>query len=150
MRHWLCCTCSRHRVGLSHCERLAQGDGSPHVIICEWLVPMNNFLLPDGYGQILQGLREHSLSIVVPMYNEAENVEPLLDRMHSALGAYPWPWEVLFVDDGSMDNTASELARCAQKFGPHVRVIELVRNFKQTAAIQAGLDAARGSAIVTR
>jgi glycosyltransferase involved in cell wall biosynthesis len=110
---------------------------------------MNNFLLPDGYGQILDGLREHSLSIVVPMYNEAENVEPLLDRMHSALGAYPWPWEVVLVDDGSVDHTASELARCAHKFGPHVRVVELVRNFKQTAAIQAGLDASRGSVIIT-
>jgi len=83
------------------------------------------------------------------MYNEAENVEPLLDRIHLALGPYPWPWEVVLVDDGSSDATPAELARCATQFGPHVRVVELMRNFKQTAAMQAGLDAARGSVIVT-
>ena len=97
--------------------------------------------------QIPTGLPEHTLSVVVPMYNEAGNVEPLLERMHRALGAYPWRWEVVLVDDGSSDATPAELARCARKYGPHVRVVELVRNFKQTAATQAGLDEARGSVI---
>lgn len=105
--------------------------------------------LPHAEPQIPEGLPEHTLSVVVPMYNEAENVEPLLDRIHLALGPYPWPWEVVLVDDGSSDATPLELARCATQFGPHVRVIELMRNFKQTAAMQAGLDAARGSVIVT-
>lgn len=110
---------------------------------------MNKSPLPHAEPQIPDGLPEHTLSVVVPMYNEAENVEPLLDRIHLALGAYPWPWEVVLVDDGSSDATPAELARCATQFGPHVRVVELMRNFKQTAAMQAGLDAARGSVIVT-
>lgn len=110
---------------------------------------MSKSPLPHAEPQIPDGLPEHTLSVVVPMYNEAENVEPLLDRIHLALGPYPWPWEVVLVDDGSSDATPAELARCAGNFGPHVRVVELMRNFKQTAAMQAGLDAARGSVIVT-
>lgn len=110
---------------------------------------MSKSPLPHAEPQIPDGLPEHTLSVVVPMYNEAENVEPLLDRIHLALEPYPWPWEVVLVDDGSSDATPAELARCAGNFGPHVRVVELMRNFKQTAAMQAGLDAARGSVIVT-
>lgn len=110
---------------------------------------MSKSPLPPAEPQIPAGLPEHTLSIVVPMYNEAENVEPLLDRLHLALRPYPWPWEVVLVDDGSSDATAVELARCAREWGPHVRIVELMRNFKQTAAVQAGLDAARGSVIVT-
>lgn len=110
---------------------------------------MSTSPLPAAEPQIPEGLPEHTLSVVVPMYNEAENVEPLLDRIHLALGPYPWPWEVVLVDDGSSDATPAELSRCAKLFGPHVRIVELVRNFKQTAAMQAGLDAARGSVIVT-
>lgn len=110
---------------------------------------MSKSPLPPAEPKIPDGLPEHTLSVVVPMYNEAENVEPLLERVHLALGPYPWPWEVVLVDDGSSDATPAELTRCAGKFGPHVRVVELMRNFRQTAAMQAGLDVARGSVIVT-
>ena len=105
--------------------------------------------LPPADPQIPDNMPEHTLSIVVPMYNESENVEPLLARIHLALDGYPCPWEVVLVDDGSSDATPVELARCAKHFGPHVRVVALLRNFKQTAAMQAGLDAARGSVIAT-
>ncbi|GHT87774.1 glycosyl transferase [Betaproteobacteria bacterium] len=110
---------------------------------------MSKTPLPPAEPYIPAGLPEHTLSVVVPMYNEAENVEPLLERIELALGRYLWPWEVVLVDDGSSDATPNELARCAAQFGAHVRVVELVRNFKQTAAMQAGIDAARGSVIVT-
>jgi len=110
---------------------------------------MNTSPLPNAVPNIPDNLLQHTLSIVVPMYNEAENVEPLLERIHLALGPYPWPWEVVLVDDGSSDTTLGELERCAKKFGAHVRVVALLRNYKQTAAMQAGLDAARGSVIVT-
>lgn len=94
-------------------------------------------------------LPDHRLSVVVPLYNEAENVAPLIERVHLALAAYPWPWELILVDDGSSDSTPVVLEKEAAKHGPHVRIVSLVRNFKQTAAMQAGLDAARGSVIVT-
>ena len=110
---------------------------------------MNKSPLPPAEPQIPAALPQHSLSVVVPMYNEAENVEPLLERIHLALAPYPWPWEIVLVDDGSNDATPPELLRCAQQYGPHVRVIRLQRNYKQTAAMQAGIDAARGSVIAT-
>ena len=105
--------------------------------------------LPPAEPEIPEDLPEHRLSLVVPMYNEADNVEPLLERVHLALDGYPWPWEIILVDDGSSDATPGELNRCAEKWGHHVRVVELVRNFKQTAAMQAGIDAARGDVVVT-
>ncbi|MDQ7990064.1 MAG: glycosyltransferase family 2 protein [Candidatus Dactylopiibacterium sp.] len=91
----------------------------------------------------------HTLSIVIPMYNEAENVEPMITRVHEGLAGYAHPWELILVDDGSSDATPNELRRVGNHFGAHVRVIELMRNFRQTAAMQAGIDAARGDVIVT-
>jgi glycosyltransferase involved in cell wall biosynthesis len=91
----------------------------------------------------------HRLSIVVPMYNEIDNVVPLLDGVHDALSGYGHPWELIVVDDGSRDGTGAALERAAQVRGAHVRVIRLLRNFRQTAAMQAGIDAARGDVIVT-
>lgn len=105
--------------------------------------------LPPATPQIPENLPAHRLSLVVPLYNEAANVEPLLARIHLALEGYPHPWEVVLVDDGSADATPQELDRCAQRYGRHVRVLKLLRNYKQTAAMQAGLDAARGTVIAT-
>ncbi|HMT81514.1 MAG TPA: glycosyltransferase family 2 protein, partial [Azonexus sp.] len=91
----------------------------------------------------------HSLSIVVPFYNEEDNIAPLVKRVHEALVGYNAPWELVLVDDGSSDATVDRAVQCAREYGPHVRVVELTRNFKQTAAMQAGIDAARGDVIVT-
>jgi glycosyltransferase involved in cell wall biosynthesis len=91
----------------------------------------------------------HSLSIVVPFYNEEENVIPLVRRVHEALATYENPWELILVDDGSSDATVDRALQSATEFGRHVRLVELTRNFKQTAAMQAGIDAARGDVIVT-
>ena len=94
-------------------------------------------------------LPPHRLSIVVPMYNEFDNVVPMLEDVQSAMAGYPQPWELIVVDDGSADGTGPALERAAAGIGPHVRVLRLLRNFRQTAAMQAGIDAARGDVIVT-
>ena len=94
-------------------------------------------------------LPPHRLSVIVPMYNEAENVAPFVARVEEALANYPSPWELILVDDGSTDATIPEMRRASAKWGAHVRPLELMRNFKQTAAMQAGVDAARGDVIVT-
>lgn len=91
----------------------------------------------------------HRLSIVVPLYNEEDNVAPLVARVHEALDGYAHPWELVLVDDGSHDATASRMREAADVFGSHVRVVNLQRNFGQTAAMQAGIDYARGDVIVT-
>lgn len=90
-----------------------------------------------------------SLSVVIPMYNEAENVVPMLARVHEALADYGAPWELVVVDDGSSDATVRLLREEGAKYGDHVRVVSLQRNFGQTAAMQAGIDAARGEVIAT-
>lgn len=94
-------------------------------------------------------LPPHRLSVVVPMFNELANAAPLIDAVQAALCAYPQPWELVLVDDGSTDGTGAALQRHAARVGPHVRVLRLARNFRQTAAMQAGIDAARGDVIVT-
>lgn len=91
----------------------------------------------------------HRLSVVVPLYNERPNAEPLVREVCLALADYPAPWELILVDDGSTDGTGPALEAAGRAQGPHVRVLRLVRNFRQTAAMQAGIDAARGDVIVT-
>jgi glycosyltransferase involved in cell wall biosynthesis len=88
-----------------------------------------------------------SLSIVIPMYNEEDNVVPLLARVHEGLAGYAGPWELILVDDGSTDATVARLQDEARRYGSHVRVVTLQRNFGQTAAMQAGIDHARGTVV---
>jgi glycosyltransferase involved in cell wall biosynthesis len=90
-----------------------------------------------------------SLSVVIPLYEEQDNVAPLLEAVHAGLAGYAGPWELICVDDGSTDATGKRLVEQAARFGDHVRVIRLRRNFGQTAAMQAGIDAARGELIAT-
>jgi glycosyltransferase involved in cell wall biosynthesis len=97
----------------------------------------------------LAALPTHRLSVVVPMYNEVDNAVALIDAVQGALAAYPWPWELIVVDDGSTDGTGRALDRRARETGPHIRVLHLARNFRQTAAMQAGIDASRGDVVAT-
>lgn len=97
----------------------------------------------------INNMPAHRLSIVVPMYNEVDNVEPFVSAVHQALDNYPYPWELIIVNDGSRDGTQKALDEQARLRGPHVRPIHLWRNFRQTAAMQAGIDASRGDVIVT-
>ncbi|MBK1694499.1 glycosyltransferase [Chromatium weissei] len=90
-----------------------------------------------------------SLSVVIPLYQEIDNVEPLVTRVHQGLAHYLGAWELICVDDGSRDGTGEQLCAQAARVGGHMRVIRLRRNFGQTAAMQAGFDAARGELIAT-
>ncbi|GAB4359715.1 MAG: glycosyltransferase family 2 protein [Gammaproteobacteria bacterium] len=83
------------------------------------------------------------------MYNEQENAGLLVQQVHEALGDYEAPWELILVDDGSRDQTVERLREAQKRYGRHVRVVELQRNFGQTAAMQAGIDLARGDVVVT-
>lgn len=84
------------------------------------------------------------LSIVIPVLNEAENVSGLAARLRTAL--QPFTYEVIWVDDGSTDATIAEIRRHSDA---HTKLICLARNFGQTAALAAGIDASEGEYVVT-
>lgn len=90
-----------------------------------------------------------SLSVVIPMYEEADNVAPMVKAVHDGLADYAGQWELICVDDGSRDQTWQRLMDMVAEFGSHVRGIRMRRNYGQTAAMQAGIDAARGEYIAT-
>jgi len=88
------------------------------------------------------------LSVVIPIYNEAENVEALCLEFIETLNAWGRSYEILLVDDGSKDDSFARLARL-QAQHPQLRVIQFRRNFGQTAAFAAGFAHARGKLIAT-
>ena len=87
------------------------------------------------------------LSVVIPLYKEEDNVERLIDELHSALGPYPGEFEFVLVDDGSTDRTRQLLLEARANRGDHIMVISHRRNLGQTQAMQTGLQAARGDVI---
>jgi glycosyltransferase involved in cell wall biosynthesis len=88
------------------------------------------------------------ISIVIPLKNEFENVEPLYEELREVMQSTHRSFELIFVDDGSTDDTVNVMQRIAAR-DPQVRLILLRKNFGQTAALQAGFDYATGQIIVT-
>ena len=89
-----------------------------------------------------------NLSLIIPVYNEEENLLLLYDAIDRALRPLPSAWEVIFVDDGSRDASFPVLSSLVERDPEHVRVLSFRRNFGQTAAISAGIDHACGEIIV--
>jgi dolichol-phosphate mannosyltransferase len=89
-----------------------------------------------------------ALSIVIPVYNEIENLVALLDELAEVLAAQKRTYEVIVVDDGSSDGTALLLRNLTAERG-YLKAIFFRRNFGQTAAFDAGFRAASGSIVVT-
>jgi len=92
--------------------------------------------------------RRLNLSVVVPVYNEAENIKLLCGKLHAALSKTGRSYEIVLIDDGSTDGTWEKLRENAMELS-NFRLIRLRRNFGQTAAISAGMHEARGDIIVT-
>ena len=87
------------------------------------------------------------LSVVVPVHDEEDNVEPLVHALRQSLAELGRTYEVIIVDDGSTDETYSRLTRLSAE-DPQLKLVKLRRNFGQTAAMSAGFDHARGEVIV--
>lgn len=88
-----------------------------------------------------------SISIVVPVYNEEESVKECYVEISSVLGEMGRPYELIFINDGSKDNTLSVLKECARN-DSHLVVIDFRRNFGQTAAMAAGFENSRGDIVI--
>ena len=98
---------------------------------------------------VKRGMVAPLLSVVVPVKNEEEAILPFVERVGAILEevADGKGWEILFVDDGSTDSTLAAIVAANQR-DPRVRALSLSRNFGKEAALSAGLDHARGDAVV--
>jgi glycosyltransferase involved in cell wall biosynthesis len=88
------------------------------------------------------------VSIIVPVFNEAASLAILHQEISAAMSNSGYGWEVVYVDDGSQDESLKVLTELAAAAETHVRVLSFPRNFGQTTAISAGIDHAAGDVIV--
>jgi glycosyltransferase involved in cell wall biosynthesis len=88
------------------------------------------------------------LSLIIPVYNEEENLPLLYDSIRKTLEPIQRKWEIVFVDDGSQDKSLDVLKSLVENDPGHVRAVAFRRNFGQTAAITAGIDYSHGDTIV--
>jgi glycosyltransferase involved in cell wall biosynthesis len=96
----------------------------------------------------MQTAERPALSIVVPVYNEEGNVEPLHDELAAVASSTGLSYEILFVNDGSRDGTLARLESILAR-DPHFRVVDLDGNFGEASALCAGFSVARGDVVVT-
>lgn len=87
------------------------------------------------------------LSVIVLVYNEADSIAPLHQELSGVLEGLDIPYEILYIDDGSIDGSTETMTQLAVH-DPHVRVVSFRRNFGQTAAVQAGIDNSRGDILL--
>lgn len=87
------------------------------------------------------------ISVVIPVFNEEDSLDSLQDKLTTSLNSLNRPWEVIFIDDGSRDNSFKKLEQMAQR-ERRFKVVRFVRNFGQTAALAAGIDNAVGQVII--
>lgn len=92
--------------------------------------------------------KQLDLSIIIPFYNEEENIPELYSRLMEVAPKLPQKYEIIFVDDGSTDK-GFELLKKIGDADSHVKVIRFTRNFGQTAAMEAGFQAANGKIYIT-
>jgi undecaprenyl-phosphate 4-deoxy-4-formamido-L-arabinose transferase len=98
------------------------------------------------YG-FMNGEKVSCISIVIPVYNEEDNLRALMQRMKPVLNKINRPYEIIFIDDGSRDASLSILRSFVEQ--PEVKVVELTRNYGQHAAILAGFSQVSGDIIIT-
>ncbi len=99
-------------------------------------------------GGVAQAPFAPNVSLIIPVYNEEDNIAPLLAEVREAMALQPRSWEVLFVDDGSKDASLARIRKEAAEY-PYVRYIAFTDNHGQSAAFAAGFQEARGEMLVT-
>src|SRR5512138_2005290 len=89
-----------------------------------------------------------AVSVIVPLFNEQESVRPLYAAIVQAVGQLGRPFEMVFVDDGSSDDTVAIVTEIA-RIDSRLRLVKFRRNYRQTPAMAAGIEHARGEILVT-
>lgn len=92
-------------------------------------------------------MKEKLISLVVCCYNEQENIQTFYNKIKEVFNEISYPYEIIFVDDGSKDNTYYNLS-ILNKVDPNVKVVSLSRNFGKEIALSAGLAFAKGNAVI--
>jgi glycosyltransferase involved in cell wall biosynthesis len=98
---------------------------------------------------VASSLQKVALSIVIPVMNEEQNVRPLFQKLSDQLNSLGQIYEVIFVDDGSTDNTFKELKTLHEEYPGTIQVIRFRRNFGKTPALVAGFSRSQGEIIFT-
>jgi glycosyltransferase involved in cell wall biosynthesis len=93
-------------------------------------------------------IRPPYVSVVIPVFNEEDNLKPLADELMAVLTTLNKAFEVLFIDDGSTDNSFQVL-KALQQDHPSIKIIKFKKNYGQTSAFDAGIKAAQGEVIIT-
>ena len=93
------------------------------------------------------GRLEETLSVLIPVYNEEENLSLLCDKLTETLKKTAKAYEIIFVDDGSSDGTLEMLLELRNE-NPNIKIISFSRNFGQTAALSAGIDFSKGDILI--
>ena len=130
-------------AALRFCRALARQLGSSTAAALEYEHRESDDSRPVASSE---NAAEPELSVVIPVYNEEENIPTLYDRLLRALEGANIDFEIVFVDDGSCDQSIPKLNEIAAS-DKRVTVVELARNFGHQVAITAGLDFARGKAV---
>ncbi len=106
---------------------------------------LDNRRLPTPKSRLKE---EMKLSLVIPVYDEENNLLHLYHAIHEALDSTEYNWKIIFIDDSSTDGSLAVLKELAQKDRRHVQVIVFRRNYGQTAAIAAGIDHSDGDVVL--
>jgi undecaprenyl-phosphate 4-deoxy-4-formamido-L-arabinose transferase len=105
--------------------------------------------MPDQVLPVSEPLLSPEISVVIPVFNEEENLRELGERLIRTLAAMGRPFEIIFVDDGSTDRSWQLLTDLNRQYPQYIRALQFHRNFGQHQAIFAGFQAARGEVMVT-
>ncbi|MFH1722880.1 MAG: glycosyltransferase family 2 protein [Candidatus Altiarchaeota archaeon] len=102
----------------------------------------------EAVSEVLNGEKEKlDLSIIIPVYNEQDNILPLAEEINNVLASRRFTFEILFVDDGSTDDTFEEIVKIRERI-PQVKALRFRRNFGQTSALNAGFKHVLGEIVV--
>jgi Glycosyltransferases involved in cell wall biogenesis len=105
--------------------------------------PASAYDLKYNANVVQSKTRQPEISVVIPVYNEEDNIALLYSKLVQALEALDRSWEAVLIDDGSTDKSFNKLAEIAGA-DERIKVVRFVKNFGQTAALAAGIDHARG------